>query len=186
MRMIVGEKSNLMYLRDEYGGTPLHYAAATGDLDSVIMLLKKPASSTALEMNKSGYLPIHLACKWGHVKVVQEFLKQEWADPRILLNGKGRNILHIAANNGRESVVKYLLRKGELKQHYLVNEKDNNGNTPLHLAAENIYPKILFWLTQEASTDLNITNNDGYTAKDIVLLKGNAQTSLFRQVWFIT
>ena len=80
-----------MYQRDEDGGTPLHYAAARGYLESVRILLNK-SKITALEWNEKCHLPIHQACKNGHLKLVQEFLRPEYwdcCDPRVLANQKG-------------------------------------------------------------------------------------------------
>ncbi|KAF7837031.1 protein ACCELERATED CELL DEATH 6 [Senna tora] len=98
MTEIVTKKPDLMYLRDEDGGTPLHYAATSGYVEGVGILLRKSAF-TALEWNAKGHLPIHLACKFGHVGVVEEFLVQEELthDSEVLINKKGQNILHIAA-----------------------------------------------------------------------------------------
>ncbi|KAF7821157.1 protein ACCELERATED CELL DEATH 6 [Senna tora] len=101
IKEIVAKKPDLVYLRDEDGGTPLHYATARGYVDGVRILLNK-SSLIALERNTKGHLPIHLACKNGHVKVVEEFLQQQWAyDSRVLINTKGQNALHIAAKNGQ-------------------------------------------------------------------------------------
>ncbi|KAF7837030.1 protein ACCELERATED CELL DEATH 6-like [Senna tora] len=85
---IVAKKPELMYLRDEDGGTPLHYAAAIGYVEGVRILSNKSAL-TALEWNAKGHLPIHLACEKGRVTVVKEFLQQEWThDSRLLVNKK--------------------------------------------------------------------------------------------------
>ncbi|KAK4266612.1 hypothetical protein QN277_027504 [Acacia crassicarpa] len=170
---IATRKTELMYLRDEDGGTPLHYAAFIGYVEGVRILLKKSALS-ALEQNAKGQLPIHLACKWGHVKVVREFLGQQWADdPRLLLNHKGQNVLHVAAENGRPDVVKYLLRN---YKRIDINEKDQKGNTPLHLASKKSFPHILFSLTRDKRIDLNLINYKGFTALDTLLLEMYRET----------
>ncbi|KAF7837034.1 protein ACCELERATED CELL DEATH 6-like [Senna tora] len=169
LKEMVAKKTELMYLRDEDGGTPLHYAAATGYVEGVGILLKK-STLTALEWNTKGQLPIHLASRWGHVEVVKELLHQEWPNSRVLLNKKGQNILHIAVKKAQENVVKYVLN---MKKQQLINfnEKDKNGNTALHLASEKVIPTILFCLTRDRRIDVNILNNEGLTAGDILMLK---------------
>ncbi|XP_028759727.1 protein ACCELERATED CELL DEATH 6-like [Neltuma alba] len=175
IKEIATKKTELMYLRDENGGTPLHYAASTGYVEGVRILLNKSPLS-ALEQNAKGHLPIHLACKWGHLKVVREFLGRECADDsRLLLNRKGQNVLHVAAKNGRHDLVKYLLRNC---RRIDINEKDQKGNTPLHLASENSFPNILFSLTRDKRVDVNLINYKGLTALDTLLLEMYRETPI--------
>ncbi|RDY03711.1 Protein ACCELERATED CELL DEATH 6, partial [Mucuna pruriens] len=170
---ILAQRPELVYLRDEEGGTPLHYAAYIGYVEGFQILLKNSldkSDETALEVNKKGHLPIHLACKRGHVEVVKIFLQHdEWhTNPYdVLLNQKGQNILHVAAKNGRTNVVQYLLKNPKIDQ-FTINQKDNDGNTPLHLASMNLFPKVLYFITRDKRTDVNLSNNNGLTARDIV------------------
>ncbi|KAI9115109.1 hypothetical protein K1719_014122 [Acacia pycnantha] len=173
IKEIATRKTELMYIRDKDGRTPLHYAASTGYVEGVRILLNKSALS-ALEQNAKGHLPIHLACIWGHLKVVKEFLAQE-DDPRLLLNRKGQNVLHVAAEKGRHDVVKYLLRNYEKID---INEKDQKGNTPLHLASKNSFPNILFSLTRDKRIDVTLINYKGLTALDTLLLQMYRETPI--------
>lgn len=78
---ILAKRPELVYLRDEDGGTPLHYAAYIGYVEGFHILLENSIDSsnqTALEGNKKGHLPIHLACERGHVEVVKYFLQQKF------------------------------------------------------------------------------------------------------------
>ena len=162
------KKIELIYLRDENGGTPLHYAASTNYLEGIRILLKK-CSVLALECNTKGDLPIHIACKMGHVKIVKELLKQK-PNGGDFLNLKGENILHVAAKSGKHKVVKYLLKEAKLEE-FAINEKDRNGNTALHLATEKLYPNVLVHLVQDERVDVNIRNNDDFTAYDLIFLQ---------------
>ncbi|KAI4332976.1 hypothetical protein L6164_017837 [Bauhinia variegata] len=166
---ILEKRPELMYLRDEDGGLPLHYAAFLGYLLGVRALLKK-STLTAVEWNKKGNCPIHLACKEGNVQVVKEFLQQEWPIGTNLLNKKSQNILHVAAKSGKDNVVKYLLSNQNAK-NLIVNEQDKNGNTPLHLASGEFYLGVLFSLTQDKRIDMSIRNNEGLTATDVAMMK---------------
>ncbi|XLS50533.1 hypothetical protein HN51_011210, partial [Arachis hypogaea] len=167
IRIILASRPELISLRDEDGETALHLAAHVGFVECVQILLKSSAL-TGMEQNKKGNLPIHLACEKGRVEVVKELLQQEWPSPKVCLNQKGQNILHIAAKNGKANLLKYLLRNKKIEP-FTINEKDKNGNTPLHLAAKNLFPEVLFVMTGDERVKLNYVNNDGLTALDIVL-----------------
>ena len=154
-----------MYLRDENGGTPLHYAASIGYLKGVCQLLPRSAY-LSLEWDRKGYLPIHLACKMGHVMVVEEFLKQEWPNVKDMVTSQGQNILHVAAENRQEKLVKNLLDKGIVQ--CMINEKDKNGNTFMHLASKKFHADTLKSLSEDDKVDLKIKNNDDVTTFELI------------------
>ncbi|MED6218506.1 hypothetical protein PIB30_027161 [Stylosanthes scabra] len=174
---ILEKRSELIHLKDEKGSTPLHYAASIGYLKGVqILLIRKGTSSNALAWNKKGHLPIHVACKKGHVDIVKELLQLEWPTSMDLFSKKGQNILHVAAKNGQENVVKFILanKKLHFEKQLMVNERDRNGNTALHLAAKHLYPRVLLSLTRDERVDMQVMNNQGLTAQDIVLVRSKA------------
>ncbi|XP_054810829.1 protein ACCELERATED CELL DEATH 6-like [Prosopis cineraria] len=118
---ILRKNSELIYLKDQRGGTALHLAASMGNLEVVRTILNECPPS-ALEWDLKGYLPIHIACKKGHVNVVEEFVQKQkpWFDPMDSLNQKGQNILHIAAKKWKRQSSKILL--------LLTQEKRLNNN----------------------------------------------------------
>ncbi|XP_054809752.1 protein ACCELERATED CELL DEATH 6-like [Prosopis cineraria] len=170
LKELVKVRPELIYLRDQKDRTPLHCAASIGYLEGVQTIVNASPQSR-VELDKKGYLPIHVACKEGHFNVVQYFIQRTWFDPMDLQNQKGQNILHIAAKRGKDAVVKYIL--GEKKLENLLNEKDKNGNTPLHLASKYLHLKVLLLLTQEKKLNVNLVNNEGLTARDIVIQRRN-------------
>ncbi|XP_054790704.1 protein ACCELERATED CELL DEATH 6-like [Prosopis cineraria] len=172
LKELVRVRPELMYLRDQKGRTPLHYSASIGYLEGVRTIVNaSPQSMLECVCDTKGYLPIHVACKNGHVNVVQEFIQRTCFDPMESQNQKGQNILHIAAKGGKDTVVNYILR--EKKVENLLNEKDKNGNTPLHLAAKYLHLKVLLLLTHEKNLNVNLANNEGLTARDIVIQRRN-------------
>ncbi|KAF7822996.1 protein ACCELERATED CELL DEATH 6 [Senna tora] len=132
LRKILERKEEVMYLKDEDGGNALHYAAYIGYAKGVRILLNK-STLIASERNSKGYFPIHLASKKDHVKVVEEFIKKGWPNAKNMMTLKGQNILHIAAKNGSSNVIDYILKNTKMSDHLMINQKDKNGNTPLHL-----------------------------------------------------
>ncbi|KAF3679799.1 putative ankyrin repeat-containing protein-like [Capsicum annuum] len=96
--------------------TPMYLAAKSSLREALVEILnscKKPTSSTD-PLNRT---PLHAA-------VIQEHTK--------LLDNNGRNALHEAILYSQESVVNFLLKP---KRDKLIEDPDNDGNTPLHFLA---------------------------------------------------
>ncbi|XP_030923424.1 protein ACCELERATED CELL DEATH 6-like [Quercus lobata] len=153
--------------KDDKGMTPLFYAASIGYLDGVEILLEKP-TCCAYERDTDGYYPIHIASKKGHIQVIKKFL-DKYPDMIELLNEEGQNILHVAAMYGKVKVVTYMLKRHDLNVEMLINNKDQNGNTPLHLATMEGHPRVVWHLTGDKRVDLKALNKEGKRALDIAL-----------------
>ncbi|KAG6740643.1 hypothetical protein POTOM_056099 [Populus tomentosa] len=122
------ELASLLRMKNNKGNTPLRDAASMGIHDGARLLVSR-CPVAASQRNEEGNLPIHVACQKGHLQVVRELLNY-WLDPMDFLNEKGHNILHVAAGSGQMRIVDEILRNRDLEA--LINEKDYDGNTPLH------------------------------------------------------
>ena len=160
---VMSENSHRIKDRDSKGMTPLSHAASIGYLEGVRYLLDKWADHI-YESDRNGFFPIHTASSRGHIKIVQEFI-QRYPDSVELLNHQGRNILHVAAMSGKAEVVNYMLKMPELQM--LINEKDKDGNTSLHLASKGGHLEVVSILTWDKRVDLKLLNDEGKTALDI-------------------
>ncbi|XP_008245030.1 PREDICTED: protein ACCELERATED CELL DEATH 6-like isoform X2 [Prunus mume] len=149
--------------KDEKDRTPLHCAASIGYMEGVRFLLERHLSDSH-QVDHRGNFPIHSASSKGHVKIVKELLRH-CPDSTEYRNYNFENILHVAARCGKDNVVKYFLKNGEFQM--LINQKDSNGNTPLHLATKHHHPKVVYRLAWDTRTNLNLLNGMGETALDI-------------------
>lgn len=156
------KERRLICLRDADGKSVLHYAASMGYLKSVEYLVGV-SSTSAIERDADGMLPIHLASKAGHVDIIEKLLPY-YPDMVEMTDFKGRNILHVASKSGKTDVVHYILKNRKLQM--LVNQKDDDGNTPLHLATKHCRPKIVSGLIQYDGIKIDAINNEGLTALD--------------------
>jgi len=113
--------------------------------------------------NRNGLTALHFASFRGNVKLIK-YLTRNGADPRITDN-EGRTVLHVAVQNEQVDSIYYFIKnlnfdmnqadnnsssplhwaaigQKEISLTYLiawgaeVNIKDNDGNTPLHLAVK--------------------------------------------------
>ncbi|KAL9321975.1 hypothetical protein ACSQ67_010028 [Phaseolus vulgaris] len=94
-------------------------------------------------------------------------LLENCPNPGEIVDNKGRNIVHISTIMGQFNVVKYILQDTNDEVKDMINDKDCDGNTPLHLAASHSRPKIVQALTWDTKVDLHCLNNNNQTALDV-------------------
>lgn len=115
--------------RDDYGATPIHFAARFGKLDCLEWLvLRSGVSPNAVTVN--GNTAAHDAAATGHVdclKYLLERTKCSVAD----VTSEGASVLHMASRFGKTEVVKWLVENAGC----LPGDKGANDVTPVHLSA---------------------------------------------------
>uniref|UniRef100_A0A6N2MRQ5 Uncharacterized protein n=1 Tax=Salix viminalis TaxID=40686 RepID=A0A6N2MRQ5_SALVM len=157
------EKPHLITEADHHGRTPLYYAAFLGDCKAVGRLLELD-KSIAYVFDKRGHSPLHVAAMYGHANVIKIII-HTCPDSGELLDLNGRSVLHFAVLSGEMKVVRCVLEVAELQ--CLVNQADNGGNTPLHLAAIERQTRILRWLIWDERVDHRARNENGQSVFDI-------------------
>lgn len=115
--------------RDEYGATPIHYAARFGKLECLKWLIKNTkVTPNAKSMN--GDTAAHDAAAMGNLDCLEYLLKNTKCsvdDTTV----DGATVLHFACTFGRLAVVKWLMTYAGSTP----SDKGNDGITPVHLCA---------------------------------------------------
>jgi len=163
MEILLRAKPHLITEADHHGRTALHHAASLGDRRAVERLLEFD-ECTAYVLDKNGHSPLHVAARNGHADVIERIIHY-CPDSGELLDLNGRSVLHFAVLSGKVNVVRCVVEIAELQ--WLINQPDNGGNTPLHLAAIERQTRILRCLIWDERVDHRARNETGQSVFDI-------------------
>lgn len=129
--------TNYVQELNQHGFSAVHMASASGHEEIVVELLKVSSQFVNLE-GKDGMTPLHCACVKGRAAIVSHFLEacDNLEDAVSRTTVRRENALHLAVKNNQFGALQILVEK--IKQENLselLNSKDEEGNTILHLAA---------------------------------------------------
>ncbi|XP_072151623.1 protein ACCELERATED CELL DEATH 6 isoform X2 [Setaria viridis] len=139
--------------------TPMQLAVLWDKIDMLRVLLEHDRSLGYVFSSNDTHLIVSAAYR-GHVGVARELLKH---CPDAPYRGKyGWTCLHAAVWNEQTEFVEFVLGSPQLRR--LVNMRDSNGNTALHMAVEKCNPKMVASLLLHQDTDVTVLNNNGASA----------------------
>ncbi|XP_050271171.1 uncharacterized protein LOC126714833 isoform X3 [Quercus robur] len=168
VRKMLDKFPNAIMKADDFGWTPLHYAAYFGNFEVVKLFLENINISLAYERDIQGMSALHISAMEGHCDVMSAII-EKFPYTCELLDNRGRTALHLAAESGRTKAVKILL--SSLAFQDLINEQENDeGNTAMHLAAIKRRYKVLILLARDRKVEKRATNKEGKTVADILQL----------------
>lgn len=149
------------------GWSPLHYAAALGDVKKVRALLERGFPVDA--KNEFARTPLYVAAKRGELEAVA-LLIQSGADVNAREGRGGYFPLHIAAGFGQTEVVQYLLQHGAV-----VDARTFYGDTPLMEVTYNAWHKdsSILKLLHQWGASLTASNKEGCQALCYASQRGN-------------
>ncbi|RWR88250.1 ankyrin repeat-containing-like protein [Cinnamomum micranthum f. kanehirae] len=180
VEILLRKANNLIPQVDGFGNTVLHYASAKGyrrvfkedptwsqkdDQIKILRRLLEANPSLAYVPDKNGNYPLFNAITKDFSDAV-DIILDYCPDSTELVNLKGQNVLHLAVMEKNLSSLWYLLRR-RLEFKKMINEPDNDGNTPLHLATLTNQEDIVAILMDKRTVDLTMSNKQGLTAMDI-------------------
>ena len=166
VKYFVEERKCNVECKDQFGITPLHYAAAGGRL-AIVKYMIKEKGCDPMYRDASGWTTLHCACKFGNLDLVKYLVEERKVDPTCQ-DEHGVTPVLVSAQCGSLDVVKYLI---EVK-HCDINFRDENGNSALHRAAVGGKLDIVKYLIEEISCDPECRTKKGKTPLSCACLTG--------------
>ncbi|XVE56457.1 hypothetical protein DITRI_Ditri04bG0011400 [Diplodiscus trichospermus] len=154
------------------GFSPLHMAAANGNIEVVRELLNVDKKLCCLE-GREKKNPLHFAAMKGRVDVISEMLLSS-AECIEGVTVQRESALHLAIKNSQFEAIKAMVdRIVEMKKEDLLNLRDEQGNTVLHLATWKKQLQVIELLLGSGTTtsgllEVNAVNLTGLTALDVL------------------
>ncbi|KAJ8760677.1 hypothetical protein K2173_017667 [Erythroxylum novogranatense] len=163
---------------DEDGFSPIHVALQEGHSQLALQLLEGERDLVRVK-GREGITPLHYAAKVGDVDLLFSFLSactKSIEDVTI----QNETALHISLKNGMFRAFEVLLRwlkegreeEARYRERLILNWKDEQGNTVLHIAAFK-YQSEALRLLLDCRVDRSLKNAEGQTAWDIINSQGN-------------
>ena len=143
--------------RIEFHWSPLHIAAAQGNLDLCKYIFEKIKNTQPRIQYK--WTALHVAAKLGHEEIC-EFLMVNLEDKNPS-DQNGKTPFHYAAERGYTNICRLIIENVDDK-----NPAATNGCTPLHLAAKNDFLEIARLIVETGVDKSSLF--DGKTALDLV------------------
>nr|GMD47945.1 ankyrin repeat-containing protein At3g12360-like [Ipomoea batatas] len=153
---------------DSRKSSPLHMAAVGGGLEMVKLLLSADPEM-CLASDRDGRNPLHLAAMKGRVEAVKELLRVQPAAVRQRTGSGKETVLHLCVKHNQFEALKTLMASVESQIiNEIMNATDSDGNTILHLAVSDKQIEIIKHLLRTGQIAVNSTNENGYTALDVL------------------
>ncbi|KAF8391775.1 hypothetical protein HHK36_022009 [Tetracentron sinense] len=178
--LVVKKKPELIKEQDIYGRTALHYAASYHKYNEeceVVKLLLEWDSSVAYIQDKDGRSALHFAAGKGDDGVTEEITRC-YPDAVDLVDNRGQNAFHYCMNGChlKSSPLAYYYIKvlhclmSKVRDDEVLNQQDNDGNTPLHLAVINCIPDLVRCMLQKKGrVETDTMNKANFTPKDLTI-----------------
>lgn len=178
---LLKKNTNLVEAQDDYGWTVFHFAAYKDFHRIVRLILAKEKyvgnQSVVYKLDKKGRIAFHVAAYEGAVRVMKVLLEY-YPDSWEIVDGTGRNVLHIAVEKNQRRVITFILSQGSATSNNLLNQRDNEGNTPLHLIAKLAcyIPELMDEGKLDWKVDWEVTDNNNLTPLDVLQSKQETDT----------
>ncbi|KAK3011575.1 hypothetical protein RJ639_012221, partial [Escallonia herrerae] len=164
---VLSHKPELAAELDSLGNSPLHLAATKGHVEVVRRLLAADPEM-GLVRNLEGRAAAHVAAAKGRAGVLAELVQVMPESTRVLTD-RGETALHLCVKHGRLEAMKVLLDQVVERDGEVVNWKDCEGNSVLHIAVAKKQIELVKFLLSTIGVEVNALNSSSFTALDILL-----------------
>ncbi|XP_019189184.1 PREDICTED: protein ACCELERATED CELL DEATH 6-like isoform X2 [Ipomoea nil] len=177
-KLLLQKEISLCDETDDFGLTPLHCAVNLCDIGATTMILEENLSAAYVRAgNGNEWTTIfHIAVTVGNIKMLKK-ISESCPDCWEMTNSKLQNVFHEAVLSKRVNAFEYVLRSPHIDN--LIDEKDENGNTPLHMLAisdchhlqraikRHTRKHLVFNKHQQTPFDMALEEREGYFLFDI-------------------
>ncbi|KAK8609459.1 hypothetical protein V6N13_061907 [Hibiscus sabdariffa] len=172
---IINLKPSFAKKLNQQGLSPIHLAVQNGHKELVLRFLEIDKDLVRVK-GKEGETPLHHISKVGNPDGLLDRFLEVCPDCIRDVTTQNCTSLHIAVKNERFDVFQVLIRMLRKKDYYrqVMNQKDEDGNTALHIAASSNQPQVLKLLL-ECKVDKHVINQDGLTALNLAHQHNNKE-----------
>ncbi|XP_058203047.1 ankyrin repeat-containing protein BDA1-like [Rhododendron vialii] len=157
-------KPKLAEVIDAELGAALHIASANGDLQ-IVEALVKLSPEMCMARDRDGYNPLHIAAMKGKVNVLKKLIQTCPRATQVIVD-RGDTILHLCVNYNQLESLRLLLEIEVIRDSKLVQSKDANGNTILHVAVLGRRFEIVEYVLNSTEINVNAINEAGWSVLD--------------------
>lgn len=183
LKELLGDCGKVLEYKDVHGSTILHSAAGKGQIEVVNFLVQ--SFNVISSEDDDGNTALHIAAVRGHVTVAKALIHASSLSVSCR-NKNGETFLHAAVTGFKTPGFRRLDRQIELMKQLvdgkifsieeIINAKNNEGQTALHLAIIlNVHSSLIELLLTARCIDMNIADDHGLTPLDY--LKQHPQSS---------
>jgi len=128
-------------------------------------MLLRNGTHLAYRRNNQKQTPLHVAARYGSASAIKALLRQ-CNNAAEMTDAAGHNAFHAAVAGGKTNALRCLLLL--VRPAGLLNRADNNGNTPLHLAADKGHVQSALLLLKDRRVDPCVRNSSDHTARSLL------------------
>ncbi|XP_007031756.2 PREDICTED: ankyrin-1 [Theobroma cacao] len=185
LKELLSDYTDVLAYRDKRGSTVLHAAAGRGQVEVV----KNLVSSFDIidSVDDQGNTALHIAAYRGQAAVVEALIL---ASPSLIpvRNKTGETFLHLAVSGFQTPAFRRVDRQIDLMKQIvdaksfnmedIINAKNNDGRTALHMAIiGNVHTDLVELLMSAQSINVNIRDANGMTPLDLLRQRPRSASS---------
>lgn len=192
LKELLADSTDVLEFRDVHCSTILHSAAGRGQVEVVKHLIASYDMISSID--DKGNTPLHVAAYRGQLSVLEALIQASPSSTSVV-NKAGETFLHVAVAGFQTPSFRRLDQQIELMKQLvsskrfiiedIINSKNNEGRTALHLAIiGNIHSDLVQLLMSARYINVNIRDDHGMTPLDYLKRQPKSASSeiLIRQL----